>query len=70
MKDTIKELEEKVNSCLTLNSVARKLDIKPIKDEMKKSIELDHERNKRALNLIIFGLKEEVDEATLAIAQT
>ncbi len=39
-----------------------KLDIKPIKDEMKKLIELDHERNKRALNLIIFGLKEEEEE--------
>ena len=36
---------------------------------MKKLIELDHERNKRALNLIIFGLKEEVDKDTLAIAQ-
>ena len=35
MKDMIKELEEKVNSRLTLNSVAGKLDIKPIKDEMK-----------------------------------
>ena len=37
---------------------------------MKKMIELDHERNKRALNLIIFGLKEEVDEDILAIVQT
>ena len=46
-----------------------KLDIKPIKDEMKKIIELDHERNKRALNFIVFSLKEEVDEDTLAIAQ-
>ena len=70
MKDMIKELEEKVNSRLTLNNVVDKLDIKPIKDEMKKIIELDHERNKRALNLIIFGLKEEVDEDTLALAQT
>jgi len=70
MKDMIKELEEKVNSHLTLNNVVDKLDIKPIKDEMKKLIELDHERNKKALNLIIFGLKEEVDEDTLAIAQT
>jgi len=69
MKDMIKELEEKVNSHLTLNNVVDKLDIKPIKDEMKKLIELDHERNKRALNLIIFGLKEEVDEDTLALAQ-
>ncbi len=66
----IKELEEKVNSHLTLNSVADNLDIKLIKNEMKKLIELDHERNKRALNLIIFGLKEEVYKATLAIAQT
>ena len=70
MKDMIKELEEKVNSCLILNSVAGKLDIKPIKDEMKKLIELDHEHNKRALNLIIFCLKEEVEEDTLAIAKT
>ena len=57
MKDMIKGLEEKVNSRLTLNNVVDKLDIKPIKDEMKKLIELDHERNKRALNLITFGLK-------------
>ena len=66
----IKELEEKVNSHLTLNSVAGKLDIKPIKDEMKKLIELDHKRKKGALNLIVFGLKEEADEDTLSIAQT
>ena len=33
-------------------------------------IELDHQRNKRALKLIIFSLKEEVDEDTLAIFQT
>lgn len=36
MKDMIKELEGKSNSCLTLNNVVGKLDIKPIKDEMKK----------------------------------
>ena len=66
----IKELEEKVNSRLTLNNVVDKLDIKPIKDEMKKLIELDHECNKRALNLIILGLKEEVDEDTLSLAHT
>ena len=35
---------------------------------MKKLIELDHEHNKRALNLIFFGLKDEVDQDTLAIA--
>ena len=68
MKDMIKELEEKVNNNFTLNSVLGKLDIKPIKEEMKKLRELDHECNKRALNLIIFSLKEEVDEDTLAIA--
>lgn len=66
----IKELEEKVNSHLTPNNVVDKLDIKPIKDEMKKLIELDHERNKRTLNLIIFGLNEEEDEDTLALVQT
>jgi len=70
MNDMIKEIEEKVNSHITLNNVVGKLDIKRIKDEMKKIIELDHEHNKRALNLINFGLKEEVDEDTLAIAQT
>ena len=67
MKDMVKGLEEKVNNNLILNSVVGKLDIKPITEEMKKLIELDHESNKRALNLIIFGLKEEVDEDTLAI---
>ena len=66
----IKELEAKVDNNLTLNSVAGKLDIKPIKEKMKKLIELDHELNKRALNLIIFGLKEEVDKDILSIAQT
>jgi len=61
MKDIIKELEEKVN---TLNNVIDILDIKPIKHEMNKVIELDHELNKRVLNIIIFTLKEEVDEDT------
>ena len=31
---------------------------------------MDHERNKRALNLIIFCLKEEAEEDTLAIIKT
>ena len=35
-----------------------KLDINPIKEEINKLIELNHERNKRALNLVIFGIKE------------
>ena len=62
MKDMTKALEEKVNN-------KGKLDIKPIKEEMKKWIELNHDRNKRVLNLIIFSLKEEVDEDTLAIVR-
>ena len=53
----IKELEEKVNQNLTLNNIEGKIDIKPIKEEMNKLITLDHEHNKRALNLIIFPLK-------------
>ena len=35
MKDMIKELEAKINNNLNLTSVAGKLDIKPIKEEMK-----------------------------------
>jgi hypothetical protein len=46
-----------------------KLDIKPIKEKMNKLIELNHERNKRALNLIIFGIKEQQEEDTLAIVK-
>ena len=66
----IKALEEKVNNNLTLNTMEGKLDIKPIKEEIKKWIELNHGHNQRALNLIIFGLKEEVDDDTLVIVQT
>ena len=65
----IKELEEKVNHNLTLNNIEGKIDIKPIKEEMNKLIALDHERNKRTLNLIIFCLKEEEEEDTLAIVK-
>jgi hypothetical protein len=32
-------------------------------------IELDHERNKRAFNPIIFGIKEQKDEDTLTIVK-
>ena len=49
MKDMIKKLEEKDNNNLTLNSAEGKLDIKPIKEEMKKLIELDHEHNRKGL---------------------
>ena len=37
---------------------------------MNKLIALDHEPNKRALNLIIFCLKEKEEEDTLAIVNT
>ena len=70
MEDMIKALEEKVNNNPTLNSVEGKLDIKPIKEETKKLIELDHERNKRDLKLVNFGVKEEVDKDTLYIVET
>ena len=46
-----------------------KLDIKPIKEEMNKLIELDRESNKRSLNLIIFGIKEQQEEDTVAIVK-
>jgi hypothetical protein len=54
LRDRIKELEEKLTNNLTLSNMENKLDIKPIKEEMNKLIELDHEHNKRSLNLIIF----------------
>jgi hypothetical protein len=67
LRDGIKELEEKLTNNLTLSNLENKLDIKPIKEEMNTLIELDHERNKRSLNLIIFGIKEQQKEDTLAI---
>ena len=69
MRDRIKELEEKLTNNLTLSNMENKLDIKPIKEEMNKLIELDHERNKRSLNLIIFGIKEQQEDDTLAIVK-
>ena len=36
---------------------------------MNKLIELDHKNNKRALNLIIFGINEQKDEDTLTIVK-
>jgi hypothetical protein len=53
----IKELEEKLTNNLTLSNMENILDIKPIKEEMNKLIELDLEHNKRALNLIILLIK-------------
>jgi hypothetical protein len=69
LRDRIKELEEKLTNNLTLSNMENKLDIKPIKEEMNKLIKLDHERNKRALNLIIFDIKEQQEEDTLAIVK-
>ena len=54
---------------MTFNGLENKLDIKPIKSETNKLIELDHECNKRALHLIIFGIKEQQDEDTLEIVK-
>jgi hypothetical protein len=54
---------------LTLSSLENKLDIKLIKEEMNKIINLDHESNKRALNLIFFGIKEQLEEDTLSIVK-
>jgi len=59
MGDWITKPEEKLSNNLTLISLENKLDIKPIKEEMNKIIYLDHERNKRALNLLTFGIKEQ-----------
>jgi len=46
-RDRIKELEEKLANNLALISFENKLEIKPIKEEINKLIELDHARNKR-----------------------
>jgi hypothetical protein len=69
LRDNIKELEEKLTNNLTLSNLENKLNIKPIKGEMNKLIELDHESNKRALNLIIFCIKEQQEEDRLAIVK-
>ena len=69
LRDKIKELEDKTINDLALNSVEHKLDIKLIKEEMNKLIKLDHEHNKRALNLIIFGIKEQQEEDMLEIVK-
>jgi hypothetical protein len=69
LRDRIKELEEKLTNNLTLTNMEKKLDIKPIKEEMNKLIEMDHERNKISLNLIIFGIKEQQREDTLTIVK-
>lgn len=36
---------------------------------MNKLLELDHECNKRAFNLTIFGLKEEAEDDTLVVVK-
>jgi hypothetical protein len=65
----IKELEEKLTNNLILSNLEKKLDIKPIKEEMNKLIKLDHESNKRALNLIMFCVKEQQEEDMLEIVK-
>jgi hypothetical protein len=69
LRDKIKELEEKLPNNLALNSLENKNDIEPIKEETNKLIELDHECNKRAWNLIIFGINQQKDEGRLAIVK-
>ena len=69
MRDTIKEIEEKLTNNLILDNMGNKLDIKPIKEKMNKIIKLYHECNKRALNLIIFGIKEQQEEDKLVIVK-
>jgi hypothetical protein len=69
LRDRIKELKENLTNNLTLSNMENKLDIKGIKEEMNKLIKLDHDHNKRALNLIIFGIKEQQEEDTLAIVK-
>jgi len=45
------------------------LDIKPIKEEMNKLIELDHESNKISLKLMIFCLKDKKKEDTVSLVK-
>jgi len=44
-----RSLEERINNYLVLNNLEDKSDIKPIKEEMNKIIELDHKHEKRGL---------------------
>jgi hypothetical protein len=69
LRDKIKDLEEKLTNNLALNSLENNLDIKLIKEEINKIIKLDHEHNKRAMNLITFGIKEQKEEDTLEIVK-
>ena len=64
-----KELEEKVNKNMKLNNPEGKVDIKPIEEDINRILELDHECNKIALNLVIFILKEKEDEDTLVMVK-
>ena len=66
------EFSLKTGSCgafLPKATPMSKLHIKPIKHEMNKLIELDHEHSKRALKLIICGSKEENKEDTLSLVK-
>ena len=66
-----KEQDENVTKKykLTIYSFEVKLDIKSIKEEMNKLIELDHERRKKSLNLVIFCLKGGKEKETLALVK-
>jgi hypothetical protein len=66
MRDSM--LEEKLTNNLDLISLENKLDIKPINEEINNLVELDHECKRRAMNLIIFGIKEQ-EEDMLAIVK-
>ena len=54
---------------MTLYILEGQLDIKHINTEMHKLLELDYECNKQAVNLIIFGLRQEVEENTLVVVK-
>jgi hypothetical protein len=69
LRDKIKEKEEELTNNLVLSSLENKFDIKPIKEEMNKLIDLDHEYDKRDINIIIDGIKEQKEEDTLAIVK-
>ena len=56
LKSEIKNLKEQLHNNSALNITENNLDIKPIKEEINKSIVLDHECHKQALNIIVAGI--------------
>jgi len=59
LKSEIKNLKEQLNNHPSLNNTESKLYIKPIKEEISKLIELNHEHHKRVLHLIIASIEEQ-----------